>query len=140
MSRENGKRQTGVKRPRQRVAKESVAETALAAKRLEEPRKLEEAGRIGKPVLATRNPGGGEKQESQGGLGCARRTGEPMPIAKDLEREEKQESQGELEGEEGTKEPALAVGDPEVERDKRGSQSKWQLFRYLGLTIGKLSL
>lgn len=52
LSGENSKKQTGVKGPRQKIAKKPMAEVASAAKKLGKAEELGGVGGIGEPVPA----------------------------------------------------------------------------------------
>lgn len=64
MSGENSKRQTKVKRPRQKVGKRPVTEAAPAVRGPEETRRPGREGKTRKPAPAARNPERRKKQES----------------------------------------------------------------------------
>lgn len=61
MLEENSIGQTKVKQPRQRVAKELMAEAALAARELEEVKKLRRVEKIREPTLVIGDLRGEEK-------------------------------------------------------------------------------
>lgn len=64
LSEKNGTKRTKVKWPRQKIAKNPLAETALVVTGLIEIRKLERLKRMGKPALAVEDPEEGEKRKS----------------------------------------------------------------------------
>lgn len=72
---ENGTKQTGVKRPKQKVAKKSVAEAVLAVRELEEARGSGEAGGTRESSPTARDPG--ELAPA------AKDLGEPAPATED---------------------------------------------------------
>lgn len=93
MLEENSIGQTRVKQPRQNVAKEPMAEAALAAKELKKARELRRAGRIREPTLFIGHLREEEKWRSQEAPWWAGRIGEPVPIEGDLGEGENQRSQ-----------------------------------------------